>query len=125
LFVQQIVLGRAVTTGGAAAKELQPVAFDLVASRARQVAEHVGGDTGIELLNAGAGDAYKVVVMVLAAADSIAKAAILQEDAAKDAYLRQKLDGAEDGGSPYPWHLAQDVVHAEVAATMEHRRHHR
>ena len=88
------------------------------------LSQEAADDAVVQVLDAAAGDADQVVMVALAA-DPIVEVAVLQEDTADDADLRQKLHGPEDGGPPHSSHLAHDVVDGEMAGMSEHSRYHR
>ncbi len=99
----------AAAAGGAAAVELQPVAFDLVLGSRPEFPNQVANRALVQILDVAAGDADNVVMMA-AAADAVVQAAVLKEDAADDVQFREKAHGTEYGGAAHAAGLVHDLL---------------
>lgn len=108
--------------GGAAAEERDGVPFDREVSEGAESGELFGGQADIHVNHAMAGGAGQVMVVAVAAADTIAVRAVGKIDAIEQAGVDQHFDGAIDRGSAQArLTLAQilpEIVHREITTAL-------
>jgi hypothetical protein len=99
--------------------ELEPVPFNLVPRSVRELTDEIGDGTLIEIAHAAATGADEVVVMLSPLGDTVVKAAVVEEDTADDAEVREQANGAEDRRATGTAAAVEKIVDAEVAGLLK------
>ena len=104
---------------GAVAVELQPVPLDLVPRSVRQLPHEITDRALVEVADAAAAGANKVVVVLGSFRDPIVQTTVVEEDAAHDAEVGQQADRAENGGAAGAAAAVEEIVDSEVARLLK------
>jgi len=98
--------------------------LDLVTRRVRKLTHQVGDGAVVQVPDAAAAAADKVMVVMRARRQPVVKAPVVQEHAANDAQLSEQAHRAEDSCPARPSAAVQQIVNCEVALLLKDRRYH-